>query len=771
MIKLKDVAKYYTSDSSVVMALRDINLEFRKGEFVAITGKSGSGKSTLLNVISGMDTYEDGEMYFQNTETSYYDSRDWENYRRENISFIYQSYNLIDSYTALENVEAAMMICDKEENKKVRKERRKKALEILDKVGLKKRARHKAVHLSSGQKQRLGIARALAKDTEIIIADEPTGNLDVENGAAVMKMLYELSKDRLVIVVTHNFEQVQEYASRKIRLFDGEIAEDIKLKPELYENGVFKETQETQQEKSEIENEKHDASFSKAVRFVKINQKAQPHRTFFIFTILTAVIASFFVMYGYFLSSLDDTITKEVSDEVFCNTSDKRLIVRKSDGSVFSDKDIEELNNLRYVKYVDKYDYANEISCLHEKDEDYVIEYKKSESSSVKSLTVEVKDYSDFIMSAAGISKNELKAGTLPQSKYEVAVASQDESLIGETIDIYFKSKKWADSVWAGGSFTITGIIDEDLKKPCFSEELLKSMNINYAKTKLDVNYHIEKKIIYDDPEQEDLVTLLDRKRRVILVEGEGLSGNQIRLSSAITMNIRSEGYAAVGQMVYENLSSAGEIKDTTNGEEVLYDMEVVSDVHNGSINVAEVSHEFLEKIYGSTDITQVSVYMDDYAYTDRVIRAINKRGYEAVSVYRISTQGYDSELVQERMSSMMMSSASVVVIFVLSILVIYVMMRLKRRDFVILKLLGLQQKTINKMNYYELIAGSMAITVLLMILFAAAGEYKVRAVSNLVKYYTVADYMVVAVLALCMSVITAILFNKHLNKFLGGKR
>lgn len=229
MIELKDVTKYYSSDTSVAMALRNINLEFHKGEFVVITGKSGSGKSTLLNVISGMDTYEEGEMYFNGMETSYYDKKDWEDYRRENISFIYQSYNLIDSYTALENVETVMRI---ENGKESRRERKKRALEILDQVGLKKRARHKAVHLSSGQKQRLGIARALAKDTDIIIADEPTGNLDVENGVAVMKMLYELSRDKLVIVVTHNFEQVQDFATRKIRLFDGEVAEDILLNPQ-----------------------------------------------------------------------------------------------------------------------------------------------------------------------------------------------------------------------------------------------------------------------------------------------------------------------------------------------------------------------------------------------------------------------------------------------------------------------------------------------------------------------------------------------------------
>lgn len=394
MIELKDVTKYYSSDTSVAMALRNINLEFHKGEFVVITGKSGSGKSTLLNVISGMDTYEEGEMYFNGMETSYYDKKDWEDYRRENISFIYQSYNLIDSYTALENVETVMRI---ENGKESRRERKKRALEILDQVGLKKRARHKAVHLSSGQKQRLGIARALAKDTDIIIADEPTGNLDVENGVAVMKMLYELSRDKLVIVVTHNFEQVQDFATRKIRLFDGEVAEDILLNPQQERK---EETGQKTTEKKKTE-KKHGEWFQ-AVGFVHKNRMAQPHRTIFLFLLMLVITSSLMIMYGYLLANMDDSVTRDTSQGAFNNTQKERLVVRKPDGSTFSDSDIEVLQKIAHVKYVSRYDFAGEISCLYKSGEDYKIEYKKSETSDRKSLTVDALDYSEFTEEAAG---------------------------------------------------------------------------------------------------------------------------------------------------------------------------------------------------------------------------------------------------------------------------------------------------------------------------------------------------------------------------------
>ena len=173
MLKLENLSKYYYSSSSVTCALRKINLEFNVGEFIAITGESGSGKTTLLNIISGLDSYEDGELYYNNKKTSYFDDSDWENYRKDQIAFIFQNYNLIDSYSVLENVMVTYII-----EGRSYKEAKRKAKELLKFVGLDKDVHKKATKLSGGQKQRLAIARALAKDSQIIVADEPTGNLD-----------------------------------------------------------------------------------------------------------------------------------------------------------------------------------------------------------------------------------------------------------------------------------------------------------------------------------------------------------------------------------------------------------------------------------------------------------------------------------------------------------------------------------------------------------------------------------------------------------------
>ena len=225
LLELKNIGKIYVSESNVAVGIRGVNLSFNRGEFVAVTGKSGSGKSTLLNVISGMDTYEEGELLVGGEPTSHYMQKDWEEYRKQYVSFIFQDYNIIESFTVLQNVELALM------NIESPRERRERAMELLRRVGLEKHVHHKGSKLSGGQKQRTVIARALAKDSPIILADEPTGNLDSQSSAEIIRLLREVSRDKLVIVVTHNFEQVEDYATRHIRIFDGAVELDHSVRP------------------------------------------------------------------------------------------------------------------------------------------------------------------------------------------------------------------------------------------------------------------------------------------------------------------------------------------------------------------------------------------------------------------------------------------------------------------------------------------------------------------------------------------------------------
>ena len=184
MLKLENVSKIYYTNGIVATGISKVNLELNIGEFVVITGESGSGKSTLLNVISGIDSYEEGEMYINGKETSHYTEKDFEEYRKKYIANIFQSFNLINSYTVYQNVELVLLL-----NGYKRRQIKKKVLDIIDKVGLTKFKNTKVSKLSGGQKQRVAIARAIVKDTPIIVADEPTGNLDTKSAYEIIELL------------------------------------------------------------------------------------------------------------------------------------------------------------------------------------------------------------------------------------------------------------------------------------------------------------------------------------------------------------------------------------------------------------------------------------------------------------------------------------------------------------------------------------------------------------------------------------------------------
>ena len=221
MLQLKDIKKQYVTGDTTVQALKGINLQFRKNEFVSILGPSGCGKTTMLNIIGGLDKYTSGDLIINGVSTVEYKDADWDNYRNHSIGFVFQSYNLIPHQTVLGNVELALTLSGVG-----KKEKRERAVKALQQVGLGDQLNKLPNQLSGGQMQRVAIARAIVNDPEIVLADEPTGALDSETSIQVMQLLKQIAKDRLVIMVTHNPNLADKYSSRIVRLLDGQVIED-----------------------------------------------------------------------------------------------------------------------------------------------------------------------------------------------------------------------------------------------------------------------------------------------------------------------------------------------------------------------------------------------------------------------------------------------------------------------------------------------------------------------------------------------------------------
>ena len=295
MLQIKEISKKYVTGDLVQTALNKVSVNLRDNEFVAILGPSGSGKTTLLNIIGGLDRYDSGDLVINNISTKKYKDRDWDSYRNHTIGFVFQSYNLIPHQTILSNVELALTISGIS-----KAERRKRASEALDKVGLGDQLHKKPNQMSGGQMQRVAIARALVNDPDILLADEPTGALDTETSIQVMNLLKEVAKERLVVMVTHNPELAEEYATRIIKVKDGVILNDTD--PYIIDENNVEEAKHGNMGKSSM-------SFMTSLALSFNNLKTKKGRTF-----LTAFAGSIGIIGIALIMSLSNGVSNYIED-------------------------------------------------------------------------------------------------------------------------------------------------------------------------------------------------------------------------------------------------------------------------------------------------------------------------------------------------------------------------------------------------------------------------------------------------------------------------
>lgn len=760
-IKLQNISKYYYSETAVTQALQGINLEFRMGEFVAITGESGSGKSTLLRIISGMDTFDDGELYVDGQPTFQYDEDDWEEYRRTKIGFVFQDYSLIGHYTAKENIVSALLIMGVPE-----KEAGDKAIHYLERVGLSAQRDQRASKLSSGQKQRLSIARALAKNTDIIVADEPTGNLDSETGAQIVKLLRDLSQDHLVIMVTHNYEQVEKYVTRKVRLHDGSLILDVsentdtEQKSEMSEN-VDNNEKTTAGKKSENNEERlRDRTIGRI--FVRMNAVRQPEKiALFMGFFLAAAIVSFLFI-GQLLMNADDIYTKKYSATSFARKDDKRISIRRKDQKFMTKKDIDRLTKMKHVVSVDQYDIVNDVNYYFEEGKDYRQEYgynrmsTSNEGGLYDSQNVEYVKKDQYMRSSSCLKKSDLVKGSLPKKIDEVVLYDRGKYKVGDTITFFYTS----DVLWSSTEnyiqrkMKVSGLLKNKDKQVYFSPEICTMLQSTVTGGKVFYEYAYNQQLgkYQGQATLWPIVGDIVKKDNELCVSGAYEAAVYRAEDNDLTL-LDQSGLLHIDQ--YDKDMKSKDVKQIEN-------VETGEKINGCGANFAEVSQNIYEKYY-RTDSRQASVYITSYAKMDHVLKALDKAGYEAVSTLRFGADEYDSDLVQERLRTIGVAVAILLVMMAAEILILRSIFKIQIKDQKILKFMGMSTKLIGKINYMEMRRYSITAIIVVAVVMNVVGIF-VPALRAMLYYYEWPGYLAYFMYNYVAAMVMVAAFN-HLLK------
>ena len=646
ILTLEGLSKFYTSTQNVVVGLNNIRAQFFRGEFVAITGESGSGKSTLAHVLGGVIPYESGEMYVEGHPTSHYDSRDWEHYRRDKISFISQSYGILLSATVMENVVSALRLSGME-----KAQAKAEAKTILQKVELWELRGRRAGKLSSGQKQRLSIARALAKPAPILIADEPTGNLDPENSAKIIDLLRQAAQEKLVILITHDFHEAEHCATRRIALQDGKVTMDAPLRP--------REMPEPEKPRKETKKRPLSGYVS------RLQLTGRPVWGSFVLLFFALTAFAVFAFLGTFIVNLDDAHTRVYDDSAFRNGDPLRIVVQRSDGGVFTQEDYDRLLGVKYVTALEQHGFLRDVNYYYIKDEHYRSAYTLVNVGSgpdpvyeqVEEL--EILDRSHFAQTVPMVPGGDfVSAGRLPENLWEVVVAG-DESRIGETFRIHFQdTQNWAISHHMDIDVTVVGVTD--FGSGVYLHETVGRM-----------------------------FTLEVSSGGHIFLPMADLTGSDCRMFA--------------GNVKEEDLGKTMRV-----GE---YDLRIAGTHLVACPWLLQMSQEMFDNYIAPGTTTQVSLTIENYAYTKRVLDAVQKMDFIAISPYQLGATAQVQSLVVERLQTLAICAAVLIVVLALQIIVLRALFGSEMENYKLLANIGLTCTSAKRSVFWQ------------VLLFAALGQ------------------------------------------------
>ena len=654
ILRLEGLSKYYTGTNSVVMGLNNVSLSFCPGEFVAITGESGSGKSTLAHVIGGILPYESGEMFLAGKPTSHYDSTDYERYRRDNISFISQGYGILPGCTVQENVISALRLSGME-----KAQARERSAEILRQVELWEFRTRRAAKLSSGQKQRLSIARALAKPAPILLADEPTGNLDPENSAKIISLLAQAAKERLVILITHEFSEVEDFATRHIALQDGRVVMDAALRP-----ACDARLPEVPQKKKQM--------LSPYVSKLQLSGRPVWFTLAALFFTLTAFAV--FAFLGTFIIALDDTDTRIYDKTAFRNGDRTRIVAVRTDGEPMTQADYEAIVNTQYVTALERSGSVTDVNYGYRRDVDYAYSFTAEDIGSwddhqmALNSSIYLGNKAPFLQTVPVLPEGQtfLTAGRLPENIWEVVLCGSADR-IGETFPVYIQDvKSWSVSSLICLEVTVVGVTD-------FGSDLYFHEDLGKAFT----HYSIPSDTHYFFLPAADLQD--DQIRCSEYYYNEYLSSYNDRIA-VLRSGVTSWDQAQADDWMV--LSLLDKDSERPWHSSVLFN------------DYMEVSPATFQQVVWDQPDTQVSITIADYAYTDRVLEALQEKGYAAVSPFRNGSTKVDPELAEERKQTLAVCLAVLAAVLVLQVTVLRALFGAQVESYKLLSNIGLTCRT-----------------------------------------------------------------------------